>query len=344
VPGANRFSTWFDRRLLPWDLTPGAPVVFPDLRYFGEVMSALDALVPESGLHVIITTDLVGPLPVTGDHVVVVCLEDEFAVPPRYAHQVGLVAKTMGGRRRRPFVALWPPQRWRSSPMVMGQEVVVQARRAPWLVRNAVETARRGRPAHVLDLPLGVRAYENVEPVPFGQRRYDVAFAGSLVNEARESNRPWASQKLRTRRAFLAHVERLQRDDPELSVWLRLVPTYWDGATAMGSYTEALANTRIALCPRGSWLETYRYFEALRLGCIAVHEALPPRDYYDGAPGVLIRDWSQLRNVIEELRADPDRMQREHGAALRWYDDWFSPAAVAGRIARHVPGRAVTPP
>src|SRR5881392_2868012 len=57
-------------------------------------MTALEALVPEAGLHVVATTDLVGPLPVRGDDVVVLCLEDEFAVPPRYAHDVRLVAKT----------------------------------------------------------------------------------------------------------------------------------------------------------------------------------------------------------------------------------------------------------
>jgi hypothetical protein len=342
VPGANRFSTWFAGRLLPWDLTPGAPVVFPDLRYFGEVMTVLDVLMPDAGLHVVITTDLVGPLPVTGCDVVVVCLEDEFGVPPRYAHDVRLVAKTMGGRRRRPFIALWPPRRWLSLPIVVGQEVVVQARRSPWVARDVVLTASRTARADVLDVPLGVRAYEEAAAVPFGERRYDIAFAGSLVNEAHERGRRWASQKLRARRAFLAEVERLQREEPELSVWLRLLPTYWDGAAAMSSYTEALADTRIVLCPRGSWLETYRYFEALRLGCIPVHEALPRRDYYDGAPGIRIRDWSRLRGVVNALLADPDRMREQHEAALQWYETWVSPPAVAARIARHLGGAAVT--
>lgn len=336
MPGTNRFSTWFDGRLLPWDVSPGAPVIFPDLRYFGEVMTALDALIPDAGLHVVATTDLVGPLPVGGDDVVVLCLEDEFAVPPRYAHDVGLVVKTMGGRKRRPFVALWPPRRWRWLPMVVGQEVVVQTRRVPWVLRDANAVVRRRARADVLDIPLGVRAYEDVPAVPFEERRYDVAFAGSLVNEARERNRPWASQKLRTRRAFVAEVERLKHDQPDLSVWLHLVPTYWDGASAMGSYTHALADTRIVLCPRGSWLETYRYFEALRLGCVPVHEALPRRDYYDGAPGVRIRDWSRLGAVVEELLADPVRLHERHEESLRWYERWVSPPAVAARIAAHL--------
>lgn len=341
MPGANRFSDWFDGRLEPWDLSPDAPLRYPDLRYFAHVMRELDALLPDAGLHVVATTDLVGPLPVSGRDVVVLCLGDEFAVPPHYAHEVGLVAKTTGGRRRRPFVALWPPPRWREAPMALAQEVVVQARRAPWMIRDLATTARRAKAAQIVDLPIGVRAYEEVRAVPFEERRHDVAFAGSVVNDAHEHERRWASQKLRARRAFLDEVQRLQRDRPDLSLWLRVVPTHWDGAWATESYAQALADSRIALCPRGSAVETYRYFEALRSGCVPLYEALPHRDYYDGAPGIHVRDWSRLRDVVDALLADPQRLREQHEAALQWYERWASPPAVARRIAARL-GAATT--
>ena len=336
MPGANRFSSWFGGELAAWDLTPGVPVAYPDLRYWADVMTALDELMPDAGLHVIVTDDLVRTPPVTGPEVVVLCLGDEFGVPPRYAHEVGLVAKTMGGRRRRPFVALWPPRRWSAVPMAAAQEAVVQGRRAPWLARDLTTTVRRRHAAAVLDVPIGIRAYEAVPPVPFDQRRYDVAFAGSLVNEAHEHERRWASQKLRARRAFLGEIERLREDRPALSVWLRVVPTHWDGAGATGSYAEALADARIVLCPRGSSVDTHRYFEALRAGCVPVYEMLPRRDYYDGAPGVRIRDWSRLTAVIDRLLTDPETLHDQHLTALQWYDRWVSPPAVAARIASHL--------
>lgn len=343
MPGANRFSDWFDGRLQPWDLSPGARVRYPDLRYFGAVMRELDARLPDAGLHVVATTDLIGPLPVSGPDVVVVCLGDEFAVPPRYSHDVGLVVKTTGGRRRRPYVAVWPPIRWRAAPMAAVQEAIVQGRRAPWLLRDFAATARRAKPARVLDVPIGVRAYEDVPVVPFDERRYDVAFAGSLVNEAHENERRWASQKLRSRRAFLGEVERLQHERPDLSMWLRVVPTHWDGAKSTESYAQALAQSRIALCPRGSSVDTYRYFEALRSGCVPLYEVLPRRDYYDGAPGIRIRDWSRLREAVDSLVADPGRLREQHEAALQWYDRWASPPAVAARIAARLgAGDAVT--
>lgn len=343
MPGPNRFSSWFGGQFCSWELTRGVPVAYPDLHYWADVMSALDQAMPDAGLHVIVTDELVAPPPSVGLDVVVLCLGDELAVPPRYAHQVRLVAKTMGGRRRRPFVALWPARRWPALPMAIAQEALVQTRRAPWLARDLAATARSARRADVLDVPIGIRAYADVRERPFDQRRYDVAFAGSMVNEAREHERRWASQKLRARRAFLAEIERLRQDRPALSVWLRVVPTHWDGATATGSYAEALADSRIVLCPRGSSVDTHRYFEALRAGCVPVYEMLPRRDYYDGAPGVRIRDWSRLGPVVDELLADPVALREQHEAALRWYDRWVSPPAVAGRIASHLGAAAVTP-
>jgi hypothetical protein len=337
VPGPNRFATWFNSRFEPWDLDQRDDLPFPDLRYFADVMRELDRLTPAAGLGVLATTDLRGPLPMTGDEVLVLCLGDELAVTPRYAQQVGLVAKTMGGSRRRLYVDV-RGGRWRRLPVVGAQELIVQARRVPWKTHAAIAAARRGHRSNVLDIPLGVRAYVDVDPVPFGDRRYDVAFAGSLVNDAHEHRRPWASQKLRARQAFIRQVERLQQDLPELAVWLRVVGTYWEGATATGSYAHALADSRIVLCPRGSALDTYRYFEALRAGCIPVYEALPRRDYYDGAPGIRIRDWRDLTAVIAALVADKQALHRHHQESLAWYERWAAPPAMAARIARRLRG------
>lgn len=333
----NRYSTWFAGRFADWDLEdPDPPYV--DLHYFADVMRAFDDIAPRGGWHVVMTDELVGPAPVTGDDVVVVCLGDELAVTPRYAHDVRLVAKTMGANRRMPYVGRRPSTSSATVPLVAAQEVIVQGRRARWAAHAAMRSLRAGRRAELLDIPLGIRAYVSVPFVPIDERRYDTAFAGSLVNEEREQQRPWLSQKLRARQALLAELEALRDRRPDLSIWLRMLPSYWVGATATGSYAHAMAEARTVLCPRGSALETYRYFEALRAGAIPIYEMLPRRDYYAGAPGIRIRDWSEAERVLDALLSNSDDLHRRHRASLEWYERWVAPDAVARRIAGRLAG------
>jgi hypothetical protein len=333
MPAANRYSAWFDGRLADWQIDADAPAPYIDLNYFAAVFREFEQLMPDSGLHVVATTALGDGLPATGPNVVVLCMGDEFVVPPAYSHEVRLVVKTLGGARRRPYVAVTHPRRWPALPMAVAQETVVQARRLPWLARSAQRSITAHRRPAILDVPIGIRAFEQSPAVPFAERQYDVAFAGSLVNEATEHKRRWQSQKLRARQAFLDETERLQANRPDLSVWLRVVPTHWDGASATRSYAAALADSRIVLCPRGSSLDTYRYFEALRAGCVPVYEMLPSRDYYNGAPGVRVGHWSQLPTVIDRMVSNPAGLLAQHHAALDWYIRWAAPAAVAQRIA-----------
>lgn len=333
MPAANRYSTWFDGVLDDWKIGTDGPFPYPDLKYFAHVFREVDTLCPDAGLHVVATTEITGPVPVAGRHVVALCLGDELGRVPDYAADVRLVAKTMGGGRRRPYVALGSPARWPAAPIAVALETRVQLRRLPWQLRAARRRLSQHQSLNVLDLPMGIRAFEDLPVIPFAARQYDVGFAGSLVNDAAEQRRRWPSQKVRARRAFVRVLEALKTDRPDLAVWLRVLATHWEGTAATVSYSHALADTRIIPCPRGSSVHTYRYFEALRAGCIPVYETLPHSDYYQGAPGVRVRSWSELPRVVDRLLADPDALLERHRASLAWYDRWVSPRAVAGRIA-----------
>jgi hypothetical protein len=320
----NTFTTWFKSAHASWDLTGETPLPFIDLRYFGRVFGIVDQQLPAAGVHVLATDDMTGPLPVTGPHVVVLCLNDEFARTPRYAFDVGLVVKPYGVRRR-PYLA-------RPAPLVAAQEVAVQLRRLAYLSRAAVGTVvHRHRPC-VVDVPLGVRALYHRDFVPFAERRYDVMFAGSLVNEPGEEARKIPTQKVRSRRAFLDQLARTQQAMPDVAFSVRTVPSHWTAMQSVGAYLDELMQSRIVLCPRGSSLETYRFFEALRFGCVPVYEALPRRSYYRGSPAVQCADWSKLPDALRQLCADPVALRERHEAALRWYEGHVAPAAVAATI------------
>ena len=72
-------------------------------------------------------------------------------------------------------------------------------------------------------------------------------------------------------------------------------------------YTEIMADTKIALAPRGSSVETYRFFEAMRQGCVVICDRLPPHWFYVGCPAIQVDDWGNLEAEVRALSADPER-------------------------------------
>ena len=99
-------------------------------------------------------------------------------------------------------------------------------------------------------------------------------------------------------------------------------------------YTEIMADTKIALAPRGSSVETYRFFEAMRQGCVVICDRLPPHWFYVGCPAIQIGDWSNLETEVKALSADPERLTDLHRRSLAWWNEKLSERAVAQVIAR----------
>jgi hypothetical protein len=97
-------------------------------------------------------------------------------------------------------------------------------------------------------------------------------------------------------------------------------------------YTQALANARIALAPRGNFDETFRLFEAARMGCVIVSEPLPVRWYYADCPIVQIRNWAELPNVLKGLLSDAQSLTELSDRTRRWWDEVVSERGVARYI------------
>jgi hypothetical protein len=329
VPARNEFTTWFHGEHASWDISGESEIPFIDLRYFGRVFQQ----VPDAGLHVLATHALDGPLPVSGRNVLVLCLGDEFGRTPTYTYDVGLVVKTMGAGKRAPYVAMWPARRWPGALLVIMQEAIVQARRLRYLSRAAIGTVTHLRRPGLVEVPLGIRAFYHRDLVPFDEREYDVMFAGSLVNEPGEDERRFPPQKVRFRGEFLAALDHTQSVRPNMRFSVRTVPSHWTAMRAVGAYLDELAQSRIVLCPRGSSLDTHRFFEALRFGCVPVYEVLPRRAYYRGSPAVRCADWTKLPDVLDRLLADPAGLRQRHEEALQWYEQHVAPPAVGRSIA-----------
>jgi hypothetical protein len=280
-------------------------------------------------------------LPYVGDDVIVFCLGNELGRMPLYSHDVALVAKQYGVHRR-PFVSIGPPSTWGGLIPELILETRSQLLRAPDSARSIGRTLARGRRPRIVQIPIGTYLLrEDTEWIPFESRGLDISFAGSMTNEPRRV-RGILPRKTRARRRLIDAVEQLRKDQPQLRVAFKTIGTIHEAPDRALDYNEMMMNSRLALCPRGGSLETFRLFEAAAFGCISITEAVPKYDYFVGAPIVTVRDWSHLQAVVDRLLGDPDNLRRRHKASLEWWRARCSPEATAGRIAAKL--EEISPP
>jgi hypothetical protein len=204
-----------------------------------------------------------------------------------------------------------------------------------------------GGSSRIHSFPVGyLNAAGGTEPVDFNQREYSVFFSGYLNRnrlDLYKQFRPvwWLPRKnLRsryTKEIARRAVERLtsERSFPDAIPGGHIAFTEWFGkGLAPEDYARTLANTQIALCPPGfESHETIRHWEAMRLGCVVISAPLPPNRFYKDSPIIQLTDWSQLRPILTDLLAHPEKLQHLHSSTVDWWDKRCSEAAVAGYMA-----------
>ena len=113
--------------------------------------------------------------------------------------------------------------------------------------------------------------------------------------------------------------------------------TGWAKGLDMTQYSELMNNTQVALCPHGYVSsETFRYFEAAKAGCVILSEAKPDVWYYEGAPHVLIHDWTELSETLDNLLSQPELLEQKRQETLDWWNEKCSPVAVANYIMKEL--------
>jgi hypothetical protein len=184
-------------------------------------------------------------------------------------------------------------------------------------------------------LPLGYARQTDLPGKPFESRRYLVGFLGSIENREYpkySAKRLLTTPKYVARSRLAESLQKLVASDPD-SVFYGTTTSFTESTmTGAGDrYTEIMADTKIALAPRGSSVETYRFFEAMRQGCVVICDRLPPHWFYTDSPAIQIGDWANLE--AEALSADPERLADLHRRSLAWWDKKLSERAVAQVIA-----------
>ena len=99
-----------------------------------------------------------------------------------------------------------------------------------------------------------------------------------------------------------------------------------------------LAETKIALCPRGVSHETFRLYEAMRVGCVIIAARQMPTWFTTGWPIMEVDDWTGIEALVDDLLADPDRLKELSQRTLAWWRERCCPQAVGRYIADEILG------
>lgn len=310
---------------------PGPPLRL-DTVYFSRMLAEAERRAPVDGLTYYLTWSA-ERLPRVGDDVVAVVLSDEAARRPAYTDDVRAVFKCYGGR---------PRLTRRPQPTQLGAVTALQDLRriAEAASEQASVAARRliGRaPRPVHPIPLGYWNQVEVDVPPITERGVDVSFAGSVEEPRHGSSLTGGlleSPKVVSRRQMLAELEGFERENPTRTLDVKTIPSFGAvGREDAGDYSRRLANTKICLVPRGGSVETYRWFEAMRVGCIVISEPMPPFWFYRGSPAIEVADWRELPSILERLLADPAEQRARSAASVDWWNRRLSEEAVGAFVA-----------
>ncbi|MCD6074934.1 MAG: hypothetical protein K0Q70_1817 [Rhodospirillales bacterium] len=111
------------------------------------------------------------------------------------------------------------------------------------------------------------------------------------------------------------------------------------GGMPPAEFAKLLADTKIALCPRGISHESFRIYEAMRAGCIVIAARQMPTWFTTGWPVFELDDWTGLEPLVDGLLGDEGRLEEVSQRTLAWWHERCCPEAVGRYIADEIVGR-----
>lgn len=331
-----------NQKPIPWDLSYSEQRIEIDcsLAYFSQVFEAMEKSLKIKDLVFYLTWENLDTLPSYGQNVVAIVLGDEWCRTPKYCHKVRAVFKCYGTS---PTLGCNPI----SQPSYLNIMTLLQFMKA-WIAglpgqfnytfqkikSKQIDAAKN---ISIYDIPLGYYKQLNLPIEEIENRTYDVLFNGSIKHEAFPvwSWKYWVkSPKDITRKKMMSTIDRIREKNPDIKFRLTITSDFNAARSADDrSYSEKMMDAKICLVPRGTSLETYRFFEAIRYGCVVVTEALPSRWFYDGFPATKVSDWSDLEEVLDKLINNNQLMKKKHQESLDWWKTKCSEVAVGNYIA-----------
>jgi len=308
--------------------------------YIGRVLHYFEQQYPYQALTVYVTGWTVHRLPSYGLNTIVFIMQDEWSREPRYRDKVGAVFHACGAKPMN-LQALGY-----GTALENGVNVLHYCRnvlKRDGLYGRLVSLSKKIAGKHlapVYEFPLGYHANESVEFVPFHQRIYLLSFAGSIEHRVAQRTVPRPKELARSR--MVQALTDLVRLRPDLNVHLKTTQNFKDSINQTESYNQTMMQSKFCLIPRGANLETFRYYEAIRYGCIPIVEAFPKLPFYKGAPLIKLDRWSSLEATLSELVQNPAALEQMHTEVLKWWNENCSELQIAKAILGHFHENKVT--
>ncbi|MBD2296497.1 glycosyltransferase family 1 protein [Anabaena sphaerica FACHB-251] len=325
---------------IPWNIyhtncDPAIATLDPTCIYFNKVFQEMEQHLTVRGLTFYLTWDT-DKLPSYGDNVVAILLGDEHCRIPSYIHKVRAIFKTLTTR-------LMMRENFFLQPSYLNLMILIQFLRS-WLIRTPgllnfwFHRLIGAKIAHIYDIPLGYYKQDDLPVKDIVERQYDIFFAGSLMpNHPILSWRYWLrNPKDIVRKQMLSAVKKLPTKYAQLKIAVSTTNDFGlEGKfyTDERSYSEKLMDTKICLAPRGTVLETFRFFEGLRYGCIVVAQVLPDSWFYQGCPAIQLSAWNELEQIIEGILQNKELMQIQQEKTLKFWHEKCSEVSVGNFMA-----------
>ncbi len=228
------------------------------------------------------------------------------------------------------------------------------------LSRNLVQRAREFwqsgtpmlKPKNVIGIPLGPAdgTYETTcaaSPREMHQRAIDFCFLGSVGARFRfpffREPIPAAPKSLARMRAIEA-IRQLQSETPSLRAEILGSDIESSGRKTLNpqEYMALLSDTKVSVCPRGNFRDTFRHYESAALGCVVLSDKMERSWFTDQAPFVRLDSWAEAPRVMTSLINDPVRLAELGHASSEWWRGVAASGAVAEFLRKECATRDLT--
>jgi hypothetical protein len=155
--------------------------------------------------------------------------------------------------------------------------------------------------------------------VPILEREYDWSWMGQFD--------PY------TRGPFKMAIDELESDSrfSNKVVWYN----GWNNGESIENYSSAVNQTKIMPIPCGSCsLESFRFFEAMKCGCIPVCLHQPMVNFYNVAPYFTAPSWAHLKGFLEEMLKKEEDMIFLSEQCRSWHRYFCSPEGLSEYMYR----------
>jgi hypothetical protein len=315
------------------------------LTYFLKVFEYIEGAGLTSGCVFILASYRNRVLPAYGPEVFVLIHDDEHGRLLHYERDVGAIFKAYGDK---PEIARpWHADKLQALLILryLRSRTLRLRTKLNLLARSSLVGGVPGIPP-TLAIPAGYLNQLDLPPIPILDRPFDIGFAGSISNGHPSIYNLFGvldTPKACSRRQMASVLQQYMEDNPEHKYHVELTKGFV-ASTSSGptAFSKDLSNTKICIVPRGCHVETIRYFQSMRYGCVVICENLPDHWFYAGSPAIVVEDWQDLPRHLDRLLGSPELLARKSEEALSWWSNQASERALGRFIGTRVNSRAAS--